>query len=164
MEEPGFKLSLPPPVLGPQSAPCPPPLRGPGRSPLHARAAHGDLASPQAVAELGGDGDEAGAQARTSARFRVDEGLHEAAELVQGVDGAYQLRDTHTPAQLEEAPTRPSSLSSPSSPALFLQPSSRLASPGGTAPSTSPEPCSSTIWGSPLPHKLAFRVHKTSQA
>lgn len=64
-------------------------------APLHAGGAHGDLAGPQAVAELGGDGDEAGAQAPGSTRLGVDQGLHEAAELVQGVDGANQLRGAH---------------------------------------------------------------------
>ena len=83
----------------PEARPAPsghaPPPCCDSRAPLHARVAHGDLAGPQAVAELGGDGDEAGAQAPGGTRLGVDEGLHEAAELVQGVDGANQLRGAH---------------------------------------------------------------------
>lgn len=90
-------------------------------SPLHACAAHGDLASPQAVAELGGDGDEAGTQAPSSTRLGVDAGLHEAAELVQGVDGADQLRGARAHARTVSAGHRP---------AFCPPPPSRSSSPG----------------------------------
>lgn len=61
-------------------------------SPLHAGATHGDLTRPQAIAELGGDGDETSTQAPSSTRFGVHEGLHEAVELIQGIDGTNQLQ------------------------------------------------------------------------
>lgn len=69
---------------------CVPPSLGPG-SPLHAGTTHGDLTRPQAVAELSGDGDETGAKAPSRAGFGVHGGLHEAVELIQGIDGTYQL-------------------------------------------------------------------------
>lgn len=86
-----------PPRLGTQQPALLGGVRGPApSSPLHARATHGDLASPQAVAELRGDGDEASTQAPGGTRLGVDEGLHETTELVQGVDGTDQLWGTHT--------------------------------------------------------------------
>lgn len=140
-----------PPVSPPGAPPCPearpappghaPPAPCDSSAPLHASAAHGDLAGPQAVAELGGDGDEAGAQAPGSTRLGVDEGLHEAAEFVQGVDGANQLRGAH--ARMVRAHPPAPSLLPQSSPPIKLHHSSCLphSVTGVTEPGLFHDPC-----------------------
>lgn len=97
LQRPRFEPSPPTSVREPltsQSPPAPPhvPSGCGSGSPLHASATHGDLTRPQAIAELRGDRDETSTQASSSTRFGVHEGLHEAVELIQGIDGTYQLQ------------------------------------------------------------------------